>query len=1030
MKGSLFAFSVCVLVLVGILIRNWNDKALPKRALWLLCALQKNKTNFARVCIISSGLLLLVLTLCLPTVSPVQIQANSVFTGNNLTTSTLQATRVAAVQSDFSQIPAGINSTTTWRAYQHLGSGFEMRRDYEVHLKAQYNQLSDPTSHAQMVLIAHTQNNPNSGCSQIYGPISFGVPPIGTPQDYVATFNNVNLDACGGQSTGYLTVYMGVSCGSRLDLNCGNDDDHIGLLGSSDINSYPFAESGYCNVFGGQVGIPNGFCNDGNVKQAFFLVGPPSPKGTIFVTTNHSAATFTITGPANYSGSGTSFSQGSAPVGTYTITYHAIAGFATPPAETKTLVDGGSISFSGTYILQATRVAAIQSDSSQIPAGINGPTSWRAYQHLGSGFAVPNTYEIHLKAQYNSLSDPSNHAQMVLFAHNRNNPNDRNGCMNVYGPVSFDIPPLGIPKEYVATFNNVQACDGQPATYLTVYMGVSCGSCLDLNCGNDDDHIGLLGSSDINSYPFSESGYCNVFGGQVDIPNGFCNDANVKQAFFLVNPNHLPCTSPTIVIQPVSQTIIMGETATLSVVASGSSPLFYQWFQGNMGNTSNPITGATSSSYTTPSFTSTHNYWVRVSNTCGSVDSVTMTVAVSGLELSATSEGNSAAETTPITQAVTEARFPLGSAFSFQLWKINQDETRTAVPSLFTLRSHSLIPSVPLTALFKNNVIIEFAPSRVDSIKFFQAVHLGESILDIIPSDTSITPVRVRIIINEPLRLGSSQNQFDPRLISLGNQRGIPPQMLKGQARKESGPNFNPQAYRYEPLSVDFAYISRGKDLRTSQPYSFYRLATTDGLLQGTNINMDDISPRSIYCISRNDVLRRIDNSDQFVSAREIYLQNDKTTSCSGNQNWSINSAKKADLVAKNPALLDFTAQTSLAASYGLLQILYSTAVETMDWQGINGAHNPNLLFDTDANLRLGGGSLGLGSGYLVIVFPRANSKVSLMNPTFSNQASLEDAFRAAFNYYNHSSPEGDYGREVLNFSLRFKPVSPTGIFR
>src|SRR3974377_2405623 len=49
---------------------------------------------------------------------------------------------------------------------------------------------------------------------------------------------------------------------------------------------------------------------------------------------------------------------------------------------------------------------------------------------------------------------------------------------------------------------------------------------------------------------------------------------------------------PTIVTQPMSQTVTVGQTATFTVVASGAVPLSYQW-QKNGGANS----GATSASY-------------------------------------------------------------------------------------------------------------------------------------------------------------------------------------------------------------------------------------------------------------------------------------------------------------------------------------------------------------------------------------------------------------------------------------------------
>ncbi len=86
------------------------------------------------------------------------------------------------------------------------------------------------------------------------------------------------------------------------------------------------------------------------------------------------------------------------------------------------------------------------------------------------------------------------------------------------------------------------------------------------------------------------------------------------------------CTPPSITSNPQSATI-SGGSRTLSVTATGTTPLSYQWYIGTSGNTSSPISGATSSSVTvTP--TSTTSYWVRVSNSCGSANSATATITV------------------------------------------------------------------------------------------------------------------------------------------------------------------------------------------------------------------------------------------------------------------------------------------------------------------------------------------------------------------------------------------------------------------
>jgi O-glycosyl hydrolase len=87
-------------------------------------------------------------------------------------------------------------------------------------------------------------------------------------------------------------------------------------------------------------------------------------------------------------------------------------------------------------------------------------------------------------------------------------------------------------------------------------------------------------------------------------------------------------TAPSITTQPQSQTITSGQAATLSVVAAGTTPLTYQWYRGSSGTTTSPLSGATSSIYTTPALTSTTSYWVRVSNAAGTANSSTATITV------------------------------------------------------------------------------------------------------------------------------------------------------------------------------------------------------------------------------------------------------------------------------------------------------------------------------------------------------------------------------------------------------------------
>lgn len=74
-------------------------------------------------------------------------------------------------------------------------------------------------------------------------------------------------------------------------------------------------------------------------------------------------------------------------------------------------------------------------------------------------------------------------------------------------------------------------------------------------------------------------------------------------------------------VQPLSQTVPIGQTATFTVAASGKAPLSYQWSENGA-----EISGATSSSYTTPAIslggggsTSIGSFQVTVSNGVNSV---------------------------------------------------------------------------------------------------------------------------------------------------------------------------------------------------------------------------------------------------------------------------------------------------------------------------------------------------------------------------------------------------------------------------
>jgi hypothetical protein len=100
--------------------------------------------------------------------------------------------------------------------------------------------------------------------------------------------------------------------------------------------------------------------------------------------------------------------------------------------------------------------------------------------------------------------------------------------------------------------------------------------------------------------------------------------SSANSATITVTPQ--ACDQPNIVTQPQNVQITSGSTATLSVAATGDTPLTYKWYRGAVGDTSNQV--GTGTSFTTPALTQTTSYWVQVSNACGTKNSVSATVTV------------------------------------------------------------------------------------------------------------------------------------------------------------------------------------------------------------------------------------------------------------------------------------------------------------------------------------------------------------------------------------------------------------------
>jgi acyl-CoA thioesterase I len=93
----------------------------------------------------------------------------------------------------------------------------------------------------------------------------------------------------------------------------------------------------------------------------------------------------------------------------------------------------------------------------------------------------------------------------------------------------------------------------------------------------------------------------------------------------MLAPVHHP---PTITESPQSLTILSGESVSLTVQATGTESLYYQWYEGSSGDIEFPVPGATTATLETPALSVTTSYWVRVTNEAGEADSQSAIITV------------------------------------------------------------------------------------------------------------------------------------------------------------------------------------------------------------------------------------------------------------------------------------------------------------------------------------------------------------------------------------------------------------------
>lgn len=157
--------------------------------------------------------------------------------------------------------------------------------------------------------------------------------------------------------------------------------------------------------------------------------------------------------------------------------------------------------------------------------------------------------------------------------------------------------------------------------------------------------------------------------------------SSVTSAQATLTVNAAP-VAPTITTQPANQTATAGQTATFSVVATGTAPLSYQWRK----NSAN-IGGATAASYTTPATTTADNnakFDVIVTNSVSSVTSAQANLTVNAVPVAPTITTQPANQTVTAGQTATFSVVATGTAPLAYQWQKNGSDIPSATSASYT----------------------------------------------------------------------------------------------------------------------------------------------------------------------------------------------------------------------------------------------------------------------------------------------------------------------------------------------------------
>jgi|GEM_PF-3115204 len=170
----------------------------------------------------------------------------------------------------------------------------------------------------------------------------------------------------------------------------------------------------------------------------------------------------------------------------------------------------------------------------------------------------------------------------------------------------FDIPVtvFGVPEGSTVTMSASGLPDDSTVTFTKIKN--------DPGTPTFNMHVKIGPDSISGFYPL----VINAHIGDFDVSTILPIIIDCQPPFILGSPGH----------QPTSATVNSGQSATLTVSPNGTGGARYQWYLGHSGNTNFPVAGATSATFSTGAISAPTEFWVRVTNACGTTDSATAQV--------------------------------------------------------------------------------------------------------------------------------------------------------------------------------------------------------------------------------------------------------------------------------------------------------------------------------------------------------------------------------------------------------------------